>query len=63
MITMAPPTCLNPFRSPTPELLAGKEADTIRKSWYFDALDHKSSRKSQASIAKDYSISKSYRRK
>ncbi|KAF2174545.1 hypothetical protein K469DRAFT_707336 [Zopfia rhizophila CBS 207.26] len=35
---MAPPTRLDPFRTPSPEPLAGREATTRRKCKFFDAL-------------------------
>lgn len=60
---MAPPTRLNPFRTPTPEPLDGKEADTIRKARYFNALAKESGFKSQAQIARDCGISESCGRK
>ena len=35
---MALPTRLDPFRTPSPEPLAGKEATTQKKCKFFDAL-------------------------
>ena len=54
---MAPPTRLNPFRTPSPEPLAGKEATTCRKARYFNTLAHYSGSRSRRAIADECGIS------
>ncbi|PQE30407.1 phosphoribosylformylglycinamidine cyclo-ligase protein [Rutstroemia sp. NJR-2017a WRK4] len=56
---MAPPTRSRPFRTPTPEPLNGKEADTPRKSAYFVALARDGGKKAYSTIAKECNIAPS----
>lgn len=56
---MAPPTRSNPFRTPSPEPLAGKEATTRRKCKFFDALARSGTSRSTRSISKECGISES----
>ena len=60
---MAPPTCCNPFRTPSPEPLAGKEATTTRKCKFFDALAREGGTKSLHRISQDTGISEACSRK
>ena len=60
---MAPPTRLNPLRTPTPEPLAGKEATTTRKCKFYDALAKNGASKSLRRISADCSISEACGRK
>ncbi len=53
---MAPPTRLQPFRTPSPEPLAGKEATTRRKCKFFDALARNAGTKSLRSISRQCGI-------
>ncbi|PQE33963.1 hypothetical protein CJF32_00002810 [Rutstroemia sp. NJR-2017a WRK4] len=53
---MAPLTRSRPFRTPTPEPLNGKEADTPRKSAYFVALACDGGKKAYSTIAKECNI-------
>lgn len=53
---MAPPTRLQPFRTPSPEPLAGKEATTRRKCKFFDALARNAGAKSLRSISRQCGI-------
>ena len=56
---MAPPTRLNPFRTPSPEPLAGREATTRRKCKFFDTLATYRGSRSLRSISKQCGISSS----
>ncbi|PQE16394.1 hypothetical protein CJF31_00009603 [Rutstroemia sp. NJR-2017a BVV2] len=60
---MAPPTHLRPFRTPSPTPLRGKEADTPRKTQFFNALARKGNSKAIRTIAKEYCIAESTARK
>lgn len=60
---MAPPTRLNPLRTPSPEPLAGGEATTRRKCKFFDALARNAGSKSLRRISSDCKISESCGRK
>ena len=56
---MVPPTRSNPFRTPSPEPLNGKEASTRRKNRYYNAYFHNPNKLSQRVLAKKYSITES----
>ncbi|PQE11533.1 hypothetical protein CJF31_00011044 [Rutstroemia sp. NJR-2017a BVV2] len=56
---MAPPTRLRPFRTPSPGPLGGGEADTPRKTMFFNALAQEGNSKAVRTIAKEYGIAKS----
>ncbi|KAL8653324.1 MAG: hypothetical protein Q9210_002165 [Variospora velana] len=60
---MAPPTRLDPFRTPSPEPLNGKEASTRRKTKFIDAFAHNPEGKSLATISRDCKIGPSTGRK
>jgi transposase len=60
---MAPPTRSNPFRTPSPEPLVGKEATTTRRCRFFDALARNGWTKSMRSIATEVGISEACGRK
>ncbi|KAE8448576.1 hypothetical protein EG329_009001 [Mollisiaceae sp. DMI_Dod_QoI] len=60
---MAPPTRSNPFRTPSPEPLNGKEASTRRKTKFINALAHNPEGKSLAAISRDCKIGPSTGRK
>ncbi|KUJ06774.1 uncharacterized protein LY89DRAFT_396661 [Mollisia scopiformis] len=53
---MAPPTRSNPFKTPSPEPLANKEATTTRKCRYFDAMRRDRGVRSRRAIAADCGI-------
>ena len=54
---MAPPTRNQPFRTPSPDPLYGREATTRKKCKFFDALARSGSTKSLRCIAQDTKIS------
>lgn len=60
---MAPPTRLNPFRTPSPELLNGKEASTRRKCKFYDALIDSKGQESNRSLSRHAGISEGCGRK
>ncbi|PQE31110.1 phosphoribosylformylglycinamidine cyclo-ligase protein [Rutstroemia sp. NJR-2017a WRK4] len=60
---MAPPTRLRPFRTPSPTPLRGKEADTPRKTQFFNALAREGNSKAVRTIAKECCIAESTARK
>ena len=60
---MAPPTRLNPLRTPSPEPLAGREATTTRKCKFFNALARDGGSKSLRQISTDCKISEACGRK
>jgi hypothetical protein len=53
---MAPPTRTHPFRTPSPEPLANREATTRRKTKFLDALVRTAGTKSLRSLSKDAGI-------
>lgn len=60
---MAPPTRTDPFRTPSPQPLAGGEATTIRRCRFFDALAREGGSKSLRRISADCNISEACGRK
>lgn len=60
---MAPRIRSNPYLSPSPEPLNGKEASTSRKCKFYDTLNRDGNIKSLASISRDCKITLSCRRK
>jgi len=63
LLIMAPPTRLNPLRTPSPEPLAGREATTTRKCKFYNALARDGESKSLRWISADCKISEAYSRK
>ena len=63
LLIMAPPTRLNPLRTPSPEPLAGREATTTRKCKFYDALARDGEFKSLRWILADCKILEAYGRK
>ena len=60
---MALLTQLNPLQTPSPKPLAGKEATTIRKCKFYNALAYDSKSKSLYKISADCKISEAYSQK
>jgi transposase len=54
---MAPPTRLTPFRTPSPEPLAGREATTIKRCKFFDLLAREGGQRPLKSILFECGIS------
>ena len=55
---MAPLTRFNPFRTPSPDPLHGKEATTRRKTKFFNVLAHNPLGKSNRAISHECGINK-----
>jgi hypothetical protein len=62
-LIMAPPTRSNPFRTPFPEPLTGKEATTTKKCKFFNALARDGTTKSGRTITTTVGISEVCSRK
>jgi hypothetical protein len=60
---MAPPTRLRPFRTPSPVPLGGGEANTPRKTMFFNTLVREGNSKAVRTIAKECGIAESTGRK
>ena len=60
LLMMGRLTRSNPFRTPSPEPLAGKEATTRRKCKFFDALAQNGASRSLRSISREYKISEKH---
>ena len=62
-VIIAPPTRLNPFRTPSPEPLNGRDTTTRRKYRFFDALVRNKGARGLSRISASCGISESCGRK